>query len=336
MGCVWGLVVMNNNIMFSELGRCDLQDLILDIENFDLEYRDNLDLPLFVSFGVEIEYEGLLKSDVDSYLDQNHSKWISSVDGSLRRGGGEIISPIMFDIRNYWNPLKDICHYLKDNHADTLHNAGGHIHVGVQTLGEQYDSWFNFVTMYAVYEHVLYRFFYGDKVNARKNICKYARPMADSLYNRFSFYKETNYYKEILIDLLICFDRNCAINFGNVNYSNTGEFSKNNTIEFRIPNGSVEEVIWQNNINVITKLLLASRFRDIDLEYLNYKLNYDRVSSDRDYCLYHEVCLKDSLEFVDMVFDNTLDKYYFLRQYFKNFENNYREDKTVMAKKFVK
>lgn len=326
---------MDNDIKFSQLRGNDLRDLILDIENIYLEYRKNLDLPLFVSYGVEIEYEGLSKDKVDNFLDGKYCKWNSVVDGSLH-GGGEIISPIMFDIKDYWEPLKDICCYLKSKHVDTSHNAGGHIHIGTQTLGKEYDSWINFIAMYMVYEHVLYRFFYGDKLLGRKYIYRYARPMADTLYSRYSLYKEYDYYKDILVDLVVHFGRNSAINFGNVDYSRAGDFMLHNTIELRIPNGSSEEVIWQNNINAITKMLLASRFRDIDLDYLEYKLKNKRVSSEYDYCLYNEICLKNSLEFVDMVFDNTLDKYYFLRQYFKNFQSNYEMSSYVMAKRFVK
>ena len=320
---------------FSDLRGNDLQNLIIDIENLYLEYRDTLNLPLFVSFGVEIEYEQLLKSNVDKYVDKYCCNWVSKQDGSLRLGG-EINSPIMFDHPKYWDELKNICQFLKHYHADTLHRAGGHVHVGVQTLGDDYDAWITFVKILIAYEHVLYRFFYGDKVSARAGILKYASPMADDLYDGLGFYSIMNDYKDILIDLYAHFGRNRSVNFGNVNYSHVGEFLSKNTIEFRVPNGTSNEVIWQNNINVATKMLLVSRYNDIDVEYLDYKINHDRVSSSKDFSLYHVVCLKNSLEFVDMIFDNYIDKVYFLRQYFKNFENNYGMSGAVMAKRFVK
>lgn len=325
---------MGDILKFSNLRGIDLQNLIIDIESLYLEYRDTLNLPLFVSFGVEIEYEQLLKSNVDSYVEKFQDNWISKHDGSLRLGG-EINSPVMFDHPKYWNELKNICDFLKRYHADTLHRAGGHVHVGVQTLGDDYDAWINFIKILIVYEHVLYRFFYGDKISARKGILKYASPMADDLYNGLDYYMDMDDYKDILVDLYAHFGRNRCVNFGNVNYTHVGEFLNRNTIEFRVPNGTSNEVIWQNNINVVTKMLLASRYNDIDVDYLDYKINNERVSS-KDFCLYHIVCLKDSLEFVDMIFDNYIDKVYFLRQYFKNFENNYDMNGAVMAKRFVK
>ena len=51
---------------------------------------------------------------------------------------------------------------------------------------------------------------------------------------------------------------------------------------------------------------------------------------------YSEVNIEEALEFVDLVFDNDLDKVYFLRQYIKNYEENFKTNKAVMAKRFVK
>ena len=51
---------------------------------------------------------------------------------------------------------------------------------------------------------------------------------------------------------------------------------------------------------------------------------------------YSEVNIEEALEFVDLVFDNDLDKVYFLRQYIKNYEENFKINKAVMAKTFVK
>lgn len=48
------------------------------------------------------------------------------------------------------------------------------------------------------------------------------------------------------------------------------------------------------------------------------------------------VCLKNISEFLDLVFDNNLDKIYFLRQYLKDFQENYGIKTAVRAKKFVK
>ena len=52
--------------------------------------------------------------------------------------------------------------------------------------------------------------------------------------------------------------------------------------------------------------------------------------------MHDEVNLQNVLEFVDLVFDNNLDKIYFLRQYLKDFQNGYKINSAVKAKSFVK
>ena len=58
-----------------------------------------------------------------------------------------------------------------------------------------------------------------------------------------------------------------------INYLSFRDFSVNNTIEVRRPNGTVEEVIWQNNINVILKMILKIKNNSFDIEYIDYLLN---------------------------------------------------------------
>lgn len=71
-------------------------------------------------------------------------------------------------------------------------------------------------------------------------------------------------------------------------------------------------------------------------DFLDYKLDQDFKPFRGNEYLYDEINLKNALEFVDLVFDNNLDKVYFLRQYLKNFQDNGGLKKTVMAKRFVR
>ena len=268
---------LENNDFFSSFRGIDLRELIAYIENFDLVYRDSLNLPPWVTFGVEIEYEGIQKRIVDKYIAKNFWDWISKMDGSLN-SGGEINSPILHDDKKSWEELKTVCHFLKNKHADTLHNAGGHVHVGAQTLGSDYNRWLYFLKVYTVYESVLYRFFYGDKLSGRSKIKKYAYPMADDLCNKISFFEKENNYKDILIELYQSFSRCAAINFGNVHYVSVDQIKDKNTIEFRIPNGTVEEVVIQNNCNTCIHLLLSFSNVFVDEDFLDYKLMNNKIT----------------------------------------------------------
>lgn len=329
MNKMWFLDV-NKNDKFSDLKGLDLRDLLMSISEYDLEYRESLGLSKDITFGTEIEYESLFKTIVDFYIAFFHSDWVSTDDGSLNIGG-ELNSPIMVDYKYYWESLKKICHFLKFCKADTTKKAGGHIHIGVQAIGDDVTSWQQFLKVYTIYEHVLYRFFYGDKISARKNIENYAPPVASLIKNSFYSISKAQSLNDIIPQLKY---KHNAITLGHILYEN-GKFYDGrgyyNTIEFRIPNGTIEEVIWQNNINASTKLLLAAKDKKWDIDLIDYKFkNYEQQNY-----LYKMICLNDLLEFVDLVFNNNLDKTYFIKQYVKNYEEIFIEQ-ALPVKKFVK
>ena len=129
-------------------------------------------------------------------------------------------------------------------------------------------------------------------------------------------------------------DKYNAVNFGNVDYINPNYFNEDNTIEFRCPNGTLDSVIWQNNVNFFVKLLLYSKstsFND-DLVQKRHKLTENKY-----YGLewYKEIYIDQALELCDMMFDNNLDKVYFLRQYLKSFEVS-KDNKYIKAKALTK
>ena len=326
----------DGNILFSNLNSQDLTDILKQIEKYYLEYRDTLNLPSSVSFGTEIEYEEVSMLDVGEYLYNSHLKnrgWISKDDGSLI-GGGEITSPVKKDVNKYWHDLKKVCNYLTDLNVNTSTNAGGHIHVGAHIL-DDIKKWILFLKIYMLYEGVLYRFFCGDKINGRSGMTNVARPTAGYLYKNFHKIKSSNSLLNIS-EILKNHDRRTACNFQNVSFDDIHNRRTKNTIEFRTPNATANEIIWQNNINAITKMLLTSSKDLVDEQLLNYKLKKEFIPYEGYEYIYSEINLKKALEFIDLIFDNNLDKIYFLRQYLKNYETTIDMPSATMAKRFTK
>ena len=320
------------NNYFSYLRGSDLQEVLVDVENYFLTYRDTLNLPQELTFGVELEYEKLFKILTDEFLDVNFLySWKSINDGSLTLGG-EVVSPILNDDISTWDQLQKICQFLAKYNADTFHNAGGHIHIGANILGEDIESWKMFLKLYTIYEHVLFRFAYGDKLNARKGIKNYAFPSKENLNMALLFLDDAIDLSDIYY-AIPNHSRYQALNLSNVHFIMFETQKKFiNTIEFRFPNASSSEIVWQNNINAFAKMLLTAKDKLIDEEFLDYKI---KASKD-EYINYDFIDLNGALEFVDLVFDNNLDKIYFLRQYFKNYQENYDKNRLVRAKKFIK
>lgn len=321
----------NRNDKFSSFRGIDLQELIVQIENFMLEYRTTLNLDKNVTVGMEIEYEKLNQSIVDDYVYNNNLLWDSKDDGSV--SGGEITSPKCMDTIKTWHELRNICEFLKKQKATTDYKAGAHVHIGAHILGKDIKTWLNFLTIYVVYKHILFRYSFNNQISGRKYMLEYATPVADRIYQTLKLINKCKNVSE-LYDLLPD-DKRQAINFQHVKFYDILNDKIKNTIEFRMPNGTIEEVIWQNNVNTFSKLILSSKSPTFDREFLEYKLENERVSSN-NIIMYNVVCLKNALEFVDLIFDNNLDKAYFLKQYLKGFKDKYSSSNKIYYKGMIK
>jgi len=114
-------------------------------------------------------------------------------------------------------------------------------------------------------------------------------------------------------------------NFQNVFPYQAHSFTPNNTIEFRCPNGTLNPIIWQNNVNLFTKLLLFCKEESYQPEVVEAR---EKINNHKYMKLewYDEIYLQQALEFSDLIFSNNLDKIYFLKQYLKSFEVRNRKD----------
>ena len=321
----------DNNLMFSKFNNIELKELFIELKNYYLTYRDNLNLPHNLTFGTELEYDYMLKILYDDFLSSNLPNWTSKTELSLLFGG-EIVSPIMSDNNKTWTELKLVCDYLNKNHAITKISAGGHIHIGANILDNNIEAWKIFLKLYMCYEHILFRFGYGDKINPRKSINIYSTKCFEKLYDNLKYIEESKTLEDLHYTLDDKDNKYNALNFNNLRFNEYFN-SRIHTIEFRFPNASSNEIIWQNNINTFSKMILASLNNNIDEEFLNYKIEeiYDNYSELK----YNIIVLEDALEFVDLIFNNNLDKMYFLRQYFKNFEYSVERNYGFHPKNFT-
>lgn len=325
-----------SNEEFAKLKAIDLLNLTQELENIYLEYRDSIGLERNVKFGVELEYEGTTKSSTDDFIKKHNLGWKSTDDETLK-SGGEIVSPRLIDERKTWENLRILCENLRERQADTCHNAGLHVHVGAHILGENIDAWRKFAKLYTIYERVLIRFGFGDKINARSTLFGYAKPIGlfflenissldekKSLYNIRKFYKNIHNVKENAINLRSLDFLRAVVNM--------------NTLEFRNFNSTTEEIIIQNDINAACHMLLAAASKNLDEDFLDFKLRkmeHDAISEKAYLEQCTQILLREMAELVDLIFTNNLDKVYFMRQYVKSFDNTTCKE-TIMARELVK
>lgn len=301
----------NGNDKFSEYSGLDLQELLLLIDNYYLTLRNHLNFDKRITFGLEIELEDTSLIYVERKLSQLNLKdnWEVEHDGSLNNGA-EIISPILTDNYNNWMDLKNVCRKVF-NIASVNENSGGHIHIGTQILGRNYQSWVNFCKLWSTYENIFYRFLYGEYLNARTSLKRYAPPVARK-------FKDVDTIVGKVKDQIYLYDKEKyeGCSFFHVK---SGKMCDRNTIEFRCPNSSKNPIIHQNNINLLVKSLSYCTTTSFNDDVIS-----KRIISNRDYDLflntYNEIYLQQALELADLVFKNNKDKVYFLRQYLKSYE----------------
>lgn len=301
------IVNMEDNDSFSQFSKKDLEELKTQLSKNQLEYRNNLWFNGDATIGLEVEYENVNKHLVDDFVSENFLAWYSDYESTLNYGG-EIKSPILTGSPANWNELNKICLFLEEHDAVMNENAGGHIHIGSHLLKGNIEYWRIFLKMYMIYEKDLLKFLFGEMNEGRKSLYQYAPPMANTLYHDLETLNQCSSFASIYYQVLPK-DRNEAINFSNVLILSATK-RLNNTIEFRSPNASSKAIIWQNNVNTLVKFLLSVTKEEIDEEYLDYLLKEEPSTIPS---------LEDTLQFIDMIFDNNQDKIYFLKQYLKEF-----------------
>ena len=295
------------NDKLSELSRNKLIELKEQIKTSKLYYRDSLGIDKNITFGMEIEYEDLDKRLVDSYIKTKQYDWVSDFDDTVSTGG-EVKSYILTDKITTWNELGSICYFLEEKQAVTNKDAGGHIHIGSHILKGNYVFWRQFLKTYILYEKELLTFLAGEEKQLRPLFRKYASPIAPAILEDIDCLNNVTDFLDIYYQVFFK-DRNWAVNFTNVLLDSAKRYHKN-TLEFRSPNSSKKDIIWQNNINTLVKLMIAPEKGLVDEEFIDYKLSkgFSNIRSD-----------EKALELVDTIFDNNVDKLYFLKQYTKSF-----------------
>jgi hypothetical protein len=302
------VIDLKKNDKFSQLKGADLAELICELELCPLGLRKQLGLCESTRFGMEIEFEDARVAEVTKEINSIAPNWETKHDGTC---DGEVVSPILKDTPQTYKELAKVCLAMKNLDAKALNCAGGHIHIGSQIVAQDFKALLNFLKTWTAYEKVFYRFAYGDKIGARKNIT-YAEPIGETLRPRLKHFARLDYME---LRRQLPEKRYSAVNF--TNFSGRGHGK--DTIEFRVPNWTINPVVWQNNLNLFGKLLSKCKSENFNSEVVDKKLrNFEK--SGNFYKATNNVNLQDAVEVCDTVFDKNIDKAYFLKQYVKFFK----------------
>lgn len=283
------------------------KNLIKFVDDYEFGYKDKLGLPKNVLFGLEIEYEGLKKIDFEL-----PESWINKKEDTIP-DGGEINSNPMIDSIDTWNNLKYVLDKLKEEDAKIYDAASGHIHFDSYILDREFNTWIKLIKAWIMYEPVIYKFASGENEYLRSFYAQYAYYLRNLLLNNLDNFCCTCDTQELISRL-----NNVCVKCYGLCLKNVDNNKSKNTIEIRCPNGSLNPVIWQNNINFFANFLLAVKEKEIDEELFDYRKEKYILKR-----FYDEDYLKENIdlatELCDFTFDDIENKISFLKQYTKCF-----------------
>lgn len=345
---------VNINNEFSKLSYNELYFFLMDLRNFYLKVSPSLNLKEEVTFGIEIEADYVNPKDLYFYALSKKINFFNyavidpilfndkiytnkrllknwNIDKETDpKTAVEIISPILKDTPKTWKELFVVCKLLQDRKAQITEKVGAHIHIGAHLM-KDLNSWVNLIKLWTLYEHIIFRFSYGENLNYRSYILEYAGPIRNKVMNNIEKVSEVNYISSLLTLLGIKNSQSDSLDLHRILYFFKNVYVKNNTIEVRCPNGTISPEVWQNNINFFIKLILYSTSENFDSDYINFHLKkleekYNTINN------YNRLDLTNALKLCDMIFDNNLDKINFLKQYYKNgLESDNFEDKVKLV-----
>lgn len=136
-----------------------------------------------------------------------------------------------------------------------MKDVHGHIHFGADFLGNDYKAWENFFTIYNECEEIFYKMCNRPGQAPREEVSQYAQTSNDVISSTFEN-GEVSIKTQNDLDLILEAmkdTRNRGINFCNIEEEGT------NTIEFRMPNGTLDIDIIIENICLFGQLLNVSK-----------------------------------------------------------------------------
>ena len=229
------------------------------------ETRDLLDrftkippitLPGQMTIGVEIESEGSAsRKEIADTMKKSADmgNWELKDDGSLTNGI-EVVSPILRSSGTSIYEIYRVCSTLYSLGQTTSERCGGHIHIGADYLTDLQD-WKNLRTIWNNTEKILYVISNRKGEIPRAGVLGYAQPISgkdESKQKTINLENESNLENFIAETKIIQGTR-----YSGINYVNVGEEEKN-TIEFRLPNGTLDPTTWIENINLFGGLVRVS------------------------------------------------------------------------------
>ena len=193
-----------------------------------------------------------------------------------------MVSPILYDTEEDMRELEVICNVMQSAGLYTNEDCGGHIHIGASYLENNPKAIENFLTIWNECEETFYKMSNDVGEVPRMSINLWAMAshsdLEDFSNNGTVTVRTQEDFDKIRNDLIEKEKKNRGLNLGHF-----GEKGKN-TIEFRIPNGTIDIKTLKENIKLYGKLMQVSKEMALNPEYKKqeYELLLKRDLTERE------------------------------------------------------
>ena len=298
------------NILLDNISPRVIGDIIKSNDNPKLEnVIMDYDVDTRITFGLELEcltenYKEVLKCE--NIL----KNWKITQDASVKNGV-EIISPVLSYDQESIKELKYVCEMLARNNFSVDSTCGGHVHLGFDYFEDVFE-YATFLTLYSRIENLLYIIGNRSGMTTRDSFSEFATFLNDDTLN---IVNNINYAKFNSMDSYVDLIKGTQYHkFYGLNLTNIGNKEKN-TIEFRFPNGELDfnEII--HNVKLFAKLFEVSK-------EITYTRDKKLLSLYRDIISSYDMDMQIE-NLLDLLFDNDLDKEFYMDRYEQNVELNY-------------
>ena len=222
-------------------------------ENYNRKWQE-IGIPQDMSFGIEIEaaseYAFLytqfphICKRWDMTNERVNRKYLEEENIYIIEASSPILSDCNEDIQDIYR----VCTLLKSGGLEVEDNYGGHVHIGANYLTTK-ESYQRLIELWCNCEKIIFEICDEPYSVKRFTYDDYATPISGIL-KEGKIEDEQNLNKDEFIAQLqsVQGDRYKSINFANVG-------KKASTIEFRIPNGSLNPNVWIENIKLFGRMM---------------------------------------------------------------------------------
>lgn len=215
-----------------------------------------------MTIGMEIESEGLMSKNLrilNKILEKKDGDkikgWETKGDGSLD-DGVEIVSPILMDNQKDVEDIYMACEMMHKCGQTVSENCGGHIHIGADYLTSK-EAYVNLFEIWGNCEEVIYKIANEKGDIPRDGIQEFSPPISPKLNDAIengtiNLESEEELDKFIEVIQEVQEERYSGLNLLNIN-------NGKNTIEFRIPNGTINGDTWIENARLFGRIIQISQ-----------------------------------------------------------------------------